>query len=149
MKWPNDIYVHESGRDKKISGILSELKSDRIMVIGWGLNLLGPAPLPTATTLESAFNNTLWSLEKIETALKENFLDLLNRFFLKPSESLASTINEINNSAMKEFFNKSNLLHRGEAITAEKVLSDASLLIKFTSGESKKLYSGEIIFSQD
>jgi BirA family transcriptional regulator, biotin operon repressor / biotin---[acetyl-CoA-carboxylase] ligase len=53
LKWPNDVLVDTADGDRKLSGILTELTSEGV-VIGAGLNLLmtqDELPVPTATSL--------------------------------------------------------------------------------------------------
>ena len=53
VKWPNDVLVDTAEGDRKLSGILTELTADGV-VIGAGLNLsisLADLPVPTATSL--------------------------------------------------------------------------------------------------
>lgn len=50
LKWPNDIVVPSGGRDHKLAGLLSEsfFTADRLdaLVVGMGLNVNWPGPLP-------------------------------------------------------------------------------------------------------
>jgi BirA family biotin operon repressor/biotin-[acetyl-CoA-carboxylase] ligase len=53
VKWPNDVLVDTPAGDRKLSGILTELTAQGV-VIGAGLNLsmsLAELPVPTATSL--------------------------------------------------------------------------------------------------
>lgn len=54
LKWPNDVLVTTVDGERKISGVLSELVSDGVIVVGAGLNLALEAdelPVETATSL--------------------------------------------------------------------------------------------------
>ncbi|HRN28802.1 MAG TPA: biotin--[acetyl-CoA-carboxylase] ligase [Terrimesophilobacter sp.] len=56
LKWPNDVLINTERGERKVSGVLSELVRDGVIVVGVGLNLSlegDELPVETATSLSA------------------------------------------------------------------------------------------------
>lgn len=100
LKPPNDIYI----KGKKVAGLLIEViqqGNQTQLLVGMGLNLTGPAPLITATTLQLALGAVPLALQDwngfLDRLWMELALTLSNRessLTLNQSENLKYAINK-------------------------------------------------------
>lgn len=78
LKWPNDVLIDTPHGERKVSGVLLELVSDGVIVVGVGLNLTlegDELPVDTATSL-SANGASGSALELADVALAAFLTDL-------------------------------------------------------------------------
>ena len=138
IKWPNDILVE----NKKICGILTEVKKDTV-IIGIGINV-------NTQKFPEFQKNTPTSIF-LETSQKHDRLKILNSFFkefmaiypkfLKEQKIPENILNDINKNL---FLRDKNAIieFKNEKISGiiEKINSDGSLNLN-----GKKIFAGDII----
>lgn len=150
IKWPNDIYLNE----KKISGILTEMKCDmdriNYVIVGIGINVN-----ISSDDLPEEIKDIASSLE-IELGHKIDRLKLLTNL-LQEFERLYDTLVDGNDlTEVIDICKKNSILIGKEAyhITSrgkEQVLciglsNEGELIVKDSNGLEQKIISGEITF---
>lgn len=147
IKWPNDILIN----NKKVAGILTEMQAEqdyiKYVIIGIGLNVnqdIGELPENIQYGTTSLY---------IESKKQTNLQQLVQQLLVSFEESYANYIkNGFSNIKQKW---ESYGFKIGEVIwikTAQKyeqvifmgIAKDGALLIKKSTGKTKKIYSGEI-----
>ena len=143
IKWPNDILV----RDKKLCGILTELKaeSDRIdfVVLGVGVNAnTSEKSLPlNATSIKKEANRTISRLDLVKGLLKN-----LEKRYLKFKESgfsvFAGEIKANSVTIGKRVLVKShNASFEGEASDIDQ---EGALIVRLDDGNARRVLSGDV-----
>lgn len=71
LKWPNDVLIESGVGERKVAGVLSELVSEGVIVVGVGLNLtLTDAQLPVGTATSLRLNGAQGKADELaDTAL--------------------------------------------------------------------------------
>jgi BirA family biotin operon repressor/biotin-[acetyl-CoA-carboxylase] ligase len=148
IKWPNDIILN----DKKLCGILTELKCDLetvdYLIVGIGLNVnidnFEDAISSIATSLKIEFNKDFNRTEIISSFLK-NFEELYNQFV--HNGDISETI-EICRENSNLFGKKARLItcNNEETVTCLRLSEDGTLIVRDSLGNEKTVLSGEITF---
>lgn len=137
VKWPNDILVN----NKKISGILIELRGENV-IIGCGINCL------QRTFPESSGNATSISLESGSTDIPELSLEKLLPFLYDEFMNV-QPLSERQNRIFR--YNKELTIKTGHPESGEKITGivrgfneNGSLLLETSKGR-ESVYSGEVL----
>jgi BirA family biotin operon repressor/biotin-[acetyl-CoA-carboxylase] ligase len=151
IKWPNDILIG----DKKVSGILTEVKTDggevdyALVGIGIDLNmdisLFPPEIRGSATSLKVELDREIKGAELVQRFLRRfeyyygefiegNFRDILNQW-----RRLSSTIGNY-----VEVHKKGRTVY-GEAVGVNK---DGKLILEMDDGSLRKIISGECVHTK-
>ena len=151
IKWPNDILIG----DKKVSGILTEVKTDLGQVdyalVGIGIdlnmdiNLFPPEIRGGATSLKAELDREIKGAELVQRFLQRfeyyygefkegNFREILNQW-----RRLSSTI-----GTYVEVHKKGRTVY-GEAVGVNK---DGKLILEMDDGSLRKIISGECIHTK-
>ena len=142
LKWPNDVLISR----KKVAGILLEtaLQGDRLSyaVLGLGMNVsFAPSPLEVdfpATSLQAeagAEVNRLRLLRAIIAGLEARYASVMEEELYRDWRTRLTLMNEpiLVRTASGE--------HRGRA---ENVIPDGTLILRLDSGESLRLFAGDV-----
>ena len=146
IKWPNDLLFETAdGQLLKCAGILCEaLSGGKSIIIGWGVNLLGAAPLETAMSLERAgFAKTT---DEFFHGLREKFAVELNNFFSNQN-AVALLKNKLEAKAMSKLWGRKLLFNHSE-FRAIALNEDASLKVRDSNGDESSISSGEVSLLQ-
>lgn len=148
IKWPNDIVLN----DKKLCGILTELKCDLetvdYLIIGVGLNVnienFDDEINSIATSLKIEFNKD-FNRTKIISSFLNTFEELYNQFVNNGdiSETIAICRDHSN-----LFGKKARLItcNNEEEVTCLRLSDEGNLIVKSSQGNEKAVLSGEITF---
>ncbi|PMP65638.1 MAG: biotin--[acetyl-CoA-carboxylase] ligase [Thermodesulfobacterium geofontis] len=144
LKWPNDVIYRNDNEEKKLAGILLEVKAEidkiKYAIIGIGINVNNEISSvePQAISLKEILNREIKRKDIIK-ALVENFRYLIKK---EPKEIL---------NAWKEksltLGRKVKIIHpEGEKIGFALDISDeGALILKTEKNEILKIYSGDCI----
>ncbi|MDS0527235.1 biotin--[acetyl-CoA-carboxylase] ligase [Clostridium sp. SHJSY1] len=148
IKWPNDIILN----DKKLCGILTELKCDLetvdYLIVGIGLNVniesFEKEISQIATSLKIELDRT-FNRNEILSAFLNNFEELYKQFV--HNENISETI-EICRENSNLFGKKARLItcNNEELVTCLRLSEDGTLIVKDSLGNEKPVFSGEITF---
>lgn len=147
VKWPNDIYIE----GRKVCGFLTEMvaNSDGIeaVICGIGINMNHHAEDFVDELKHKATSIALHSDDKINRyqflkSLITNIEYRYIQFSTKPFEAIRDEYIEASNIWNKELrFTENNIQFNGKAIDIDK---DGYLIVKDSTGETKKLMSADI-----
>jgi BirA family transcriptional regulator, biotin operon repressor / biotin---[acetyl-CoA-carboxylase] ligase len=146
IKWPNDIYVHNS----KICGILIENVIEKVnikqTIAGIGINLNQtkfPSNLPNPTSLAQITGQPF----NVEDTLSE-ILELIDYRYLLLKNKDFSTIDKNFNDCLFRFHKLSTFMEDGKTFegTITGVEATGELIIKDTSGKIRKFMHKEVEF---
>ncbi|WP_459480511.1 biotin--[acetyl-CoA-carboxylase] ligase [Clostridium saccharoperbutylacetonicum] len=150
IKWPNDIHL----KDKKLCGILAEMKCDmdsvHYLVLGIGMNInisrddFKDDTKSIATSLKIEFNRQ-FSRTEILSSFLNHFEKLYLRFvnYLDLSETISICRNNSN------IFGKQAKLityNKEEIVTCVSLSDAGDLIVKDSQGNEKAVLTGEISF---
>lgn len=148
IKWPNDIVLN----DKKLCGILTELKCDLetvdYLVVGIGLNVniesFDEDISTIATSLKIEFNKEFNRTEIISSFLN-TFEELYNQFV--SNGDISETISICRNHS-NLFGKKAKLItcNNEEEVTCLRLSDEGNLIVLDSHGNEKAVMSGEITF---
>ncbi|PRR80758.1 biotin--[acetyl-CoA-carboxylase] ligase [Clostridium vincentii] len=148
IKWPNDIVLN----DKKLCGILTELKCDLetvdYLVVGIGLNVniesFDEDISTIATSLKIEFNKEFNRIEIISSFLN-TFEELYNQFV--SNGDISETISICRNHS-NLFGKKAKLItcNNEEEVTCLRLSDEGNLIVNDSHGNEKAVMSGEITF---
>lgn len=148
IKWPNDIVLN----DKKLCGILTELKCDLetvdYLIIGVGLNVnienFNDEISSIATSLKIEFNKD-FNRTKIISSFLNTFEELYNQFV--NNGDISETI-AICREHSNLFGKKARLItcNNEEEVTCLRLSDEGNLIVKSSQGNEKAVLSGEITF---
>ncbi|MBD7912551.1 MULTISPECIES: biotin--[acetyl-CoA-carboxylase] ligase [Clostridium] len=148
IKWPNDIILN----DKKLCGILTELKCDLetvdYLIVGIGLNVnidnFDDEICSIATSLKLELGKHFNRAEILSSFLI-NFERLYTHFITNGDISETITICRDNSNL---FDKKARLItcNTEESVTCLRLSDDGTLIIKDTFGNERAVLSGEITF---
>ncbi len=144
LKWPNDIIYKENDEEKKLAGILLEVKAeiDKInyAIIGIGINVNNEISsfVPEAISLKEILKKELKRKDIIKELIK-NFKDLLEMESIK--------ILNLWKDKSLTLGRKVKIIHpEGEKIGfALNISDDGALLLKTEDTKILKIYSGDCI----
>jgi BirA family biotin operon repressor/biotin-[acetyl-CoA-carboxylase] ligase len=149
IKWPNDILV----RDRKVCGILTEMKAEQDMVdfivLGIGVNVNTPAKaLPrTASSLEAELRGIGKEGPVSRVELAKNILEAVEKYYDILKNNGASVIIEEwkGLSAMLGSRVKVVLQKRTFEAQAYDIDRDGALIVRLDSGVMERVASGDIV----
>lgn len=147
FKWPNDLGLFAEDKTKnefkKVAGVLVEIKKN-ILVIGWGLNIFSPAPLPQSLALEDLKKDLVFNKKDFASKVATYFLELRAQHLYKKETFEDQFIEFLFQKAMGALWGRSLYSKLGEG-RAVSLSGDGSLLIQNTKKEIVEIKSGEII----
>ncbi len=144
LKWPNDVLYSEKDKEKKLAGILLELKAEvdqlKYAIIGMGINV----------------NNQISTLEPYGISLKEILGKDINReeLIIKIIKKIDNYLKKPFEKVLRDWKELSSTLGREVKIfqpqreirgTALDIAEDGALIIKTEDGKLEKVYSGDCI----
>ncbi|MFT8350561.1 biotin--[acetyl-CoA-carboxylase] ligase [Clostridium saccharoperbutylacetonicum] len=150
IKWPNDIHL----KDKKLCGILAEMKCDmdsvHYLVLGIGMNIninrddFKDDTNSIATSLEIEFNKQF-----SRTEILSSFLNHFEKLYLKFVNylDLSETISICRNNS-NIFGKKAKLItyNKEEIVTCVSLSDAGDLIVRDSEGNEKAVLTGEISF---
>lgn len=151
IKWPNDIYIN----DKKLCGILSEMKCDmdrvHYLILGIGINVniddkdFDESVKPIATSLKIQFNK-LFNRNELLAEFLNHFEVLYSKFIT--NLDLSETIS-ICRDHSNIFGKKAKLItyNNEEIVTCVSLSDTGDLIIIDSLGNEKAVLTGEISFN--
>lgn len=137
VKWPNDLGVYHQQNFLKVAGILVEAKGQHL-VIGWGINISGRAPIAGALTLADIALLRDFNKEAFAKELAETFCHTLAATQINSCD----LIEFLANKAMHPLWQK-KLGKNWEGHIACGLAGDGALITRNEQGVHA-LYSGEI-----
>jgi BirA family biotin operon repressor/biotin-[acetyl-CoA-carboxylase] ligase len=145
LKWPNDLVVD----DRKLGGILAEAVVEggalRAVVVGMGLNVNWPAPLPDDLAATATACNLVAGRDVDRDALLDAFLDCLDaRYEGLTSDAIARDERARSATLGREVRVE---LPGGRAVIGRAVdlASDGALLVETRPGEVVRVSVGDVV----
>ncbi len=144
LKWPNDVLYQKENEEKKLAGVLLEIKAEvdqlKYAVIGMGINV----------------NNEINSFEPFAVSLKEilkkeikrenliiEIVEKIQKYLKMPSEKIISDWKKLSSTLGRSV--KIIQPQREIRGLAFDLAEDGALLLKTKEGKIEKIYSGDCI----
>lgn len=149
LKWPNDLVVD----DRKLAGILAEavVAGSRLdaMVVGMGLNVNWPSPLPESLAATATACNQVAGREIDRPALLVRFLQRLDEHYgalCEPGGWRGVLVNERRLSATLGRDVRVELPSGGELVgRAVEITRDGNLMVETAGGGMTRVSVGDIV----
>ena len=137
MKWPNDVLVGA----RKLAGILCEVRPDRYVVAGVGINVRfsnGP-PDPRAISLNEVLKDAPSVIDDIVSAIIRRLLELVAGDSTQQQEAVASVLGTIGRDI--QVLGRDGSTRTGNAVGLDE---HGALLVRMNDGSTSVVTSSDI-----
>jgi biotin-(acetyl-CoA carboxylase) ligase len=148
LKWPNDLYWQDPRtlQLKKVGGILCEIHQ-KILRVGWGVNLTGTPDFDQATSVAASSRSTI-TPEQLLKILRPRFEAQLASWVSTPEIRSEDIVESLNEQWMRKFFEFEGKLSDGTEARPLRLLANGHLEVQNSDGDHREVVAGEFVLNQ-